>query len=73
MVMYANEVETEEILPEIKPLHLWSCSVLISLKLNFIDHKKFKVYITESLSCHAWKILDLKEVEMAFFLLININ
>ena len=73
MVMYANEVETEEKLPEIKPLHLWSCSVLISLKLNFIDHKKFEITLLKVYPVMHEKILDLKEVEMAFFLLININ
>ena len=52
-------------------MHLWSCSVL-TLKLNFIDHKNLKFTQLKVYPVMYEKILDLKEVEIAFFILINI-
>ena len=54
-------------------MHLWSCGVFISLKSNFIDHKKKKTEVYTSLVYLAMyeKILDLKEVEIAFFIFIQ--
>ena len=53
-------------------MHLWSCSVLTSLKLNFIDHKNLKFTQLKVYPVMYEKILDLKEVEIAFIILINI-
>ena len=53
-------------------MNLWSCGVFISLKSNFIDHKKkTEVYTSLVYLVMYEKILDLKEVEIAFFIFIQ--